>query len=116
MRNYNSDYAGAIHYTTYMSVTVADQYLVDVVTQIVTYNFDDVNGNGRPDEEEQDSIGYYSVTYVDGVEITEEQYVNYDAGEYEPIVGTKSIEELKKKLAEMDGSILPLGHFQRLSL
>ncbi len=100
MRNYNSDYAGAILYTTYMSVTAADQYLVDVVTQIVTYNFDDVNENGIPDEEEQDSIGYYGVTYVDGVEITEEQYVNYDAGEYEPIVGTKSIEELMKKLAE----------------
>lgn len=98
IRNYNSDYAGAIRYTTYMAMN--EQYSLKTVTQIETYNFDDVNENGYPDDDEQGSIGYYSASYVDGVQITYEQYNDYDAGEYEPVVGAISLEELKKKLAE----------------
>lgn len=98
VRNYNSDYAGAIRYNTYMSMN--DQYSLKTVTEIVTYNFDDVNGDGYPDADEEDSIGYYSVSYVDGVEITDEQYAGYDAGEYEFIAGRMSREELMRALAE----------------
>lgn len=98
IRNYNSDYAGAIRYATYMAMN--DQYSLKTVTQIETYNFDDVNENGYPDDDEQGSIGYYSVSYADGVQITYEQYNDYDAGEYESVVGAMSLEELKKKLAE----------------
>ncbi|MDE7132360.1 MAG: hypothetical protein K2O65_11255 [Lachnospiraceae bacterium] len=98
IRNYNSDYAGAIRYTTYMSMN--NQYSLKTVTQIVTYNFDDVNENGYPDDDEQGSIGYYSASYADGVQITYEQYSDYDAGEYEAVVGAISLEELMKKLAE----------------
>lgn len=98
VRNYNSDYAGAIRYSTYMSMN--DQYSLKTVTEIVTYNFDDVNGDGYPDADEEDSIGYYSVSYVDGVEITAEQYASYDAGEYEFIAGRLSQEELMRALAE----------------
>ena len=98
IRNYNSDYAGAIRYTAYMAMN--DQYSLETVTQIETYNFDDVNENGYPDDDEQGSIGYYSASYVDGVQITYEQYNDYDAGEYEPVIGAMSLEELKKELAE----------------
>ena len=96
VRNYNSDYAGAIRYNTYMSMN--DQYSMETVTEIVTYNFDDVNGDGYPDADEQDSIGYYSVSYVDGVEITAEQFAAYDAGEYEYIAGRMSLNELYEHL------------------
>ena len=98
IRNYNSDYAGAIRYTAYMAMN--DQYSLKTVMQIVTYNFDDVNENGYPDDDEQGSIGYYSASYADGVQITFEQYSDYDAGEYEAVVGAISLEELKKELAE----------------
>lgn len=98
IRNYNSDYAGAILYTAYMAMN--DQYALKTVTQIETYNFDDVNENGYPDDDEQGSIGYYSASYVDGVQITYEQHNDYDAGEYEPVIGAMSLEELKKELAE----------------
>lgn len=101
MRNYNNDFAGAILYTTYMKIMSAERnMLVDVVTQIETYHFDDANGNGMPDEEEQDSIGYYSVSYVDGAQITSEQYAAYGAGEYELIGGRMSPTELLQMLAE----------------
>ncbi len=96
LRNYNADYAGAIMYTTYMSV--GNQKVMDVVAQIETLNFDDVNRNGVPDENESDSIGYYSVSYIDGREVSDEECTSYDVGEYEPIAANMSLEELWSKL------------------
>ena len=96
--NYNNDYAGLICYTTYM--TISEQHALDVVTVITTYNFDDVNGNGMPDEDEMDSAGSYGAIYVGGEEITYEQYAEYDAGEYEYIVGSMNLEELTDTLAQ----------------
>jgi len=99
MRNYNSDYAGAVLYTTYMAVN--DQNALDVVAQIKILNFDDVNGNGMPDENETDSIGYYSTGYdiTDNErEITNEEYTSYDLGEYEYIGVDMSLETLWAKL------------------
>lgn len=98
LRNYNSDFAGAILYTTYMAVS--DQYSMDTVVQIETYNFDDVNGNGIPDENETESIGYYSVSYINGAEVTEEECAAYDLGGYEFIETTMSLEDLRAKLNE----------------
>ncbi len=97
LRNYNNDYAGAVMYTTYLSMT--EQYSLQTVTEILTNNFDDVNGNGMPDEDEEESIGYYSVSYVGGKEITAEEYAAYDAGEYEMIVGDMTLAELTAALA-----------------
>ncbi len=96
LRNYNADYAGAIIYTTYMSA--GDRKVMDVVAQIETLNFDDVNRDGVPDENESDSIGYYSVSYIDGREVTDEECASYDVGEYEPIAANMSLEELWSKL------------------
>ncbi len=96
LRNYNNDYAGAVLYTTFM--TVAPQRRIDISAEITTLNFDDVNGNGLPDESEMESVGKYSVNYMDGKEISEEEYASYNQGEYVYIQGKMSLEELLEKL------------------
>ncbi len=96
LRNYNSDYAGAVVYTTYMSVN--RQHALDTEAEIKTVNFDDVNGNGILDEEEMGSVGYYGVSYLYGKQASYEECAVYDAGEYEMIRGTMSLEELIKEL------------------
>lgn len=80
VRNYNADYAGLIFYTSYW--TLSDGYMLDGVVTIETLNFDDANGNGIPDEDEEESYGYYNVSYIDGVEVTVEEYESYSMGEY----------------------------------
>ncbi len=98
LRNYNSDYAGAILYTTYM--TVGSGHTIETVAEIKEVSFDDANGNGCLDEEEYDSIGKYSVTYINGKEATQEECVVYDMGPYEYIEPSMSLEELRTKLNE----------------
>lgn len=97
LRNYNSDYAGAILYTTYMAVS--GQYTMDVVSEIVTYNFDDVNGNGIPDPDEEGSLGLYGMSYIDGREASPEECAALDAGEYVPLQIPMTFEMLQKALA-----------------
>ena len=99
LRNYNTDYAGAILYTTYMKV--GSQHTIDTVAEIVTYNFDNINGNGKPDEEEEGSMGFYSTSYINGTEATGEECAALNAGEYEFIQGVMSGEELRAKLKEI---------------
>lgn len=96
LRNYNNDFAGAILYTTYM--TVSSEYSMDIVAQIETYNFDDVNKNKIPDENEAGSIGHYSVSYINGAEAADEECASYDAGNYEYMEAVMSLEELKSRL------------------
>ena len=96
VRNDNSDYAGAILYRTYMKIN--ELHVLDTVVQIESYQFDDVNQNGIPDENEMDSIGRYSVNYIDGKEITDETYNSYDMGDYEYIEVHMSTENLKSNL------------------
>lgn len=68
-------------YTTYM--TASTRHTMETVVQIETYNFDDANGNGIPDENEMGSMGYYSVSYINGAEASPEECAAYDAGGYE---------------------------------
>lgn len=96
LRNYNSDYAGAIRYTTYMAIS--ENHSMDTTTQIETFNFDDVNGNGMPDEDESESIGNYSKSYIDGTEISDEDIESYNVGEYEFISVSMTLDELKSAL------------------
>ena len=96
LRNYNSDYAGAILYTTYM--TINELHMMENVVQIETYNFDDVNQNGIPDEDEMDSFGKYGVSYINGSIVTTEECAAYDLGGYEYIVPSMSYDELHTKL------------------
>lgn len=96
LRNYNTDYAGAILYTTYM--TIGSSYSIDTEASLVTYNFDDVNGNGMPDEEETGSFGIYSATYMDGEQIASGEEIPYNVGEYEYIDVTMDRAELETEL------------------
>lgn len=96
LRNYNNDYAGVILYTTYM--TINEQYSLETVATIKTLNFDDVNGNEVPDEGEEGSVGNYSVSYMNGAEVTEEDYAQYDQGGYEYIKVTMHLDDLKSEL------------------
>ena len=96
LRNYNSDYAGAIVYTTYMEIS--DRHTLDVTVQIETFNFDDVNENGVPDEDEMGSMGRYGISYIDGREASAEECAALDAGGYEPIPGDMSLQELRAEL------------------
>lgn len=98
LRNYNTDYAGAILYTTYMAVREGSR--LETVAEIKTVNFDDVNGNGIPDEDEMGSVGYYGVNYLNGKEASVEECSAYDAGEYEMIRGDLSLEGLLKELLD----------------
>lgn len=92
LTNFNADFAGAIGYTSYMEMN--DECQLENVVQIVTYNFDDVNENGIPDDNEQGSMGYYSVSYIDGKEVTPEECEVYNKGNYQWIEATMSYEEL----------------------
>ena len=101
LRNYNTDYAGLILYTTYCSVSAG--YTMDTVVSVKTVNFDDANGNGMPDEDEEETFGYYSADYIDDVKITPEEFDSYSMGEYEwlgaGVIGM-GLEELAAVLAE----------------
>lgn len=96
LRNYNSDFAGAIVYTTYLAVN--ERHALDTVVQIETYQFDDVNGNGMPDEDEQDSVGFYNKSYIDGREVSDEECASYAVGEYTYLEGVMDLTELHEKL------------------
>lgn len=98
MRNDNADFAGAIVYTTYM--TMGKDYTLDEVVQIASYYFDDVNGNGMPDDEEIASVGRYGVHYIQGKEVSEEECAAYDLGGYQFMGGRMPFEELERKLKE----------------
>ena len=86
LRNFNADDAGAIVYTTYM--TVNDQHSLELVVEIVTYNYFDEEASGS----------YYSESYIDKVEISEQEVLSYDVGEYEWIKSVMSLEELLENL------------------
>lgn len=96
LRNDNADYAGAILYTTYM--TMGKGHTLDEVVQITCYNFDDANGNGMPDEEEMGSVGMYGVNYIHGAEASEEECAAYDLGGYVFMEGKMTFDELEEAL------------------
>lgn len=96
MRNYNTDYAGAILHTTYMSKN--SSHTLETVARIDFYNFDDVNQNGIPDEDEMGSMGLYGKSYLNGREATDEECGAWDVGGYEFIRGILSFEELTARL------------------
>lgn len=96
LRNYNTDLAGEILHTTYMTVTQGN--VIDVFVQITTHNYFDFNGNGATNENGETSSGSYSVSYIDGKEVSEEEMISYDRGEYEDIEGKMSLDELLAEL------------------
>lgn len=96
LRNYNADMAGGIMNTTYM--TVNDKYSIETVAYIVTYNWDDANRNGALDPEEEASYFNYSVSYIGDREVTEEEILSYDLGEYQYIDPDMSFDDFRAAL------------------
>lgn len=102
LRNYDADHAGAVMYTTYM--TISEDSSLEIVVTIKSCHFNDIDGDGYPDGEELESEESYDVTdyiSVDGeyVLISEEEYAAYDLGDYEFFVGEMSYDELRTALA-----------------
>lgn len=101
LRNYDADDAGAVLNITFM--TINESFSLEVVAAIVYYQFDDINGNGEPDEGEWDSEDYEGASYIyvdhELVPISDEEYAAYDLGDYEFFVGEMSYDELRTALA-----------------
>lgn len=96
LRNFNTEYAGAIHYTTYS--TMNDQYFLDIINEVKFVNFDDVNENGILDPEEESSLGFDCASYLNGEKVPYIECEKCDVGEYEFIRPILSVEELKNLL------------------
>lgn len=77
IRNYNTDLAGLVLYTSYDRVTEA--WTLDSYT-LALWNFDDRNGNYRMDEDEEETLGQVAFYYLDDMEITQEEYDRYAIG------------------------------------
>lgn len=99
LRFYSTEYAGAILYTSYLNVN--NQNELDMVT-VMTYNFDDANDNGVFDDNEMESLGNYSVSYIDEREISVEELTSFEQGEYMYIRGRLSLAELLEKCSEKE--------------
>ncbi len=97
LRNYDNDLAGAICYVTYMSVS--ENYSLDVTTQIKRVNFDDKNQNDMIDDDERESAGKCHKIYIDDTEISEEDAESYNTGEYEYILPSMTLDEIKSALS-----------------
>ncbi len=93
MRNSNSDFAGAIRYTTYLSVN--ESFELETVNQYVTYMFDDKNDNDTPDDDEFIDEPKY---FIDDREVTVDETEALNVGEYELIWGEKTLDELYSEL------------------
>lgn len=100
IRNYNTDYAGLILWTAYASNT--DNSELEWSTVIETYYFDDKNGNDIPDEDEPYSEkACKNLLYIDDdtVEITSDEALSYNVGEYQYIIPEMTLDEIKAELS-----------------
>lgn len=108
IRNYNSDFAGAIVYENYLYLNSAyEPQWPSAEEQLCVYYFHDANGNGWPDENEpfteEDPFYYYG-----GAAVTREEYASHQVpGEFLWIVGDQSAEEILD-LLHYDGREAPV--------
>ena len=93
LRNYNTDYAGAILYTSYMSIQDDGAVMTDFCEKFL--NFDDLDGDGIPSDEEMERT-------VSGDYTGSSEYMS-DTG--------YSDDEVKKHISEIESTyeFLPLG-------
>lgn len=83
--------AGAIQYETYYGINSAHELTELSMDELSIWAFEDVNGDGMPDENEPISTHYY----VGDTEVTEDVYDSYRIqGDYEWIAGDKSAKEI----------------------
>ncbi len=97
IRNYNSDHAGLIRYTSFYKLD--NLKLVNALEQsLYETHYEDKNGNNEVDEDEIDYIEEAKYFYGDN-EITAEEFeAKLISGEYEELVGTKSYEDIIARL------------------
>lgn len=100
--NFNTDGAGAILKDAYMAIS--EDHSLEILAMLTSYNYDDENGNGMPDEEEWGADTYQEglYSYVDGeyVRVSDDEWKKYHKGEYEPISGSTSLDELLAELTK----------------
>lgn len=100
MRNYNADQAGAIMNTYYMRINERGE--METPMWIESVNYIDKNGNGMLDEDEEFGEG---PVYINGEKASPEEvdavYGAYDMGDYAPIEGRVTEEEVRGMLKEL---------------
>lgn len=100
--NFDTDLAGAILNDTYMAIS--EDHSLEILATLVSYNYDDENENGIPDEGEWGADTYREGTYryVDGecVPVSEDEWKKHDKGGYEPLLGRMSLSELQAALTK----------------
>lgn len=102
IKNYNTDYAGIIMYETYWDITLKGEEVEEDSFYLMQTFFDDVNGNGVPDDDEEVSDEY--VRYFLGEEeVTVDEYVGaMIEGEYKNLQGEMDIYDIKRILEKPD--------------
>ena len=86
----DGDYAGAIRYHTYLSLD--ENFEFYVTDQYESHLFNDVNGNGVPDS--NDEILDTPVYYYNDMKVTENEIAELKKGEYESISNNLTLDEL----------------------
>lgn len=102
IKNYNTDYAGIIMYETYWDITLKGEEVEEDSFYLMQTFFDDVNGNGVPDENEEVS-GEYVRYFLGEEEVTVDEYVGaMIEGEYKSLQGEMDIYDIKGILEKPD--------------
>ena len=102
IRNYNTDYAGLIMYETYTELTLDGETVVKTDTYLKQTFFDDVNGNGTPEDDEPVGEEYVHYYWGDD-EITEDKYFELMVeGEYKNLQGESEIYNIYNVLEKPD--------------
>lgn len=106
IRNYNSDYAGLVMYTTYYEITDAHEISVKYFLESV---YEDESGNileKNPNHDEGKWKYYYSSKDGSKTSITEEEFQSYTIdGDYVFLDGEYSKEEVMEKINYLPANI-----------
>lgn len=96
LRNYNSDFAGAVRYT-YCGKMKKHKIVSRYPKELKAVFFDDKNKNGIPDEGEPADQERY---YFGNKEITAKKFASYTktSDEFQIIIGTMTYTQIQKKL------------------
>ena len=100
LRGFNNDYAGAVCYENYYHVDEKLRFKPFYEKDLFTTLFEDKNHNQMPDDDEpiDTNATYY---YYGENELSKEDYASMQVeGEYRPLVGEMTFDELKAALTE----------------
>lgn len=100
LRGFNNDYAGAVCYENYYHVDEKLRFKPFYEKDLFTTLFEDKNRNQMPDDDEpiDTNATYY---YYGENELSKEDYASLQVeGDYRPLVGEMTFDELKAALTE----------------